>query len=137
MDKKRLASAATPKALGDYLTRLSKHTAHEHGAGAASIRRAEHGNHVIEIETTYRVRVDGKKVDLPLMVGDDGDVHCHALPNYQLSSALDLVKLLIDVFPESFPGPSKRPSGSKRGGHHGASHAGHHSGGGAGRRTPR
>jgi hypothetical protein len=107
----------------------------------ANIRKAEHGGHSIEIHTTYRVFVDGKQVNVPLMVDDDGDVHCHALPNYQVSSALDLVKAMIDVFPDTFSGPPKRRSrprsGKDHGGHHEPSHASHRTAGAARRRKPR
>jgi hypothetical protein len=76
---------------------------------------ATHKNHTIEIHTTYRVIVDGKRINLSLMVDDNGEVHCHALPNYQLSSALDLVKVMVDLFPDSFGNSHKQSSGSGHG----------------------
>ena len=38
---------------------------------------------------------------------NDGQLHCHSLPNYQSPSAVDMVKRLIDNFPDDFK-PSRR-----------------------------
>jgi hypothetical protein len=105
---------------------LSKKHNVGHGKHAhmGSIRKAEHAGHTIEILTHYQVKVDGKSVALPLVVGEDGNVVCHALPNYLFSSAVDLVKTVIDVYPGDFKKPGRgRPSPPAASGH---GHGGHH-----------
>lgn len=77
------------------------HGGHE---GHTSIRNAGHNGHRIEIQTTYRVLVDGKELSGHFGVDQDGTTHYHGLPNYQQASAVDLVKTVIDQFPDDFPG---------------------------------
>ena len=97
-----LRRAADPKRLSKYLTELPM--AMHHGGGPVeSVRETDHKGHHIVVRTTYVVEVDGRVVDLPLGVDNDGHVHCHSLPNYQFTSALGLVKQLIDSFPADFP----------------------------------
>jgi hypothetical protein len=100
MKDDKLAQAANPSAIGKYLATRPMVMAH-HGP-VESVRQAEHKGHRIVIHTTYRVEVDGRLVDLPLGVDNDGHVHCHSLPNYQFTSAIDMVKQLIDSFPADF-----------------------------------
>ena len=121
MDAKKVSKAAAPRNLGGYLAGLAK--MHEHGGGHAmgSVRTATHHGHTISVETMYVITIDGKKARISLMVGDDGQVHCHALPNYQFGSALDMVKVVIDQFPDDFPikpqasGKRKKAAASMRG----------------------
>lgn len=106
------------------------HAGHAH---AESVRKAEHAGHKIEIRTHYTVKVDGKTVPLPLSVGDDGNVVCHALPNYLFSSAVDLVKTVIDTYPDDFAKRKRKPPGGGHGGGTpGGGHGGHHGGHGGG-----
>jgi|GEM_PF-2942407 len=120
METKKLETGAAPRKLGDYLTRArDKAPAHaDHGAGGAqSVRKDSYRDHEIEIVTTYKILVDGKKIRAPLGVDASGQVHCHSLPNYQTSSAVDMVRALIDGFPEEFerkPAPSRRRPPSSR-----------------------
>lgn len=101
MDAKKLAKAALPATLGGYLHKTaSSHGGH--GEHASPPRVTTHNGHKIFLETIYRVTVDGKKVELGIMVDDEGHVHCHSLPNYQFQSALDMVRAIIDQFPEDF-----------------------------------
>ncbi|HET9547640.1 MAG TPA: hypothetical protein VFO97_07380 [Desertimonas sp.] len=72
---------------------------HEH----ASVRTAEHNGHSIEIRTTYDVRIDGEPLEAHLGVGNDGNVHYHGLPNYTEASAIDLMRRVIDAFPDDYP----------------------------------
>jgi hypothetical protein len=78
---------------------------HDHGGGhgSESIRTATHCGHEIVIKTCYEITVDGKSLASHLSVDDDGTLHTHALPEYAFSSAVDLVKKIIDAFPEEFP----------------------------------
>ena len=121
METKKLETGAAPRKLGDYLTRArDKAPTHAgHGAGGAqSARKDSYRDHEIEIVTTYKILVDGKKIRAPLGVDASGQVHCHSLPNYQTASAVDMVRALIDGFPEEFerkPAPSKsRPPASHK-----------------------
>jgi len=123
MDPKKLADAAHPEAIGTFLA--ARPMTMHHGEGpATSVREAEHRGHHITIRTTYEIEVDGRKLDLPLGLDNDGHVHCHALPNYQFASAIDLVKRTIDTFPREFPGTRRRatPSPDKSHGHSGSMH---------------
>ena len=78
-----------------------------------SVRTAEHAGHRIEIVTTYEISIDGRPVHIHASVGDDGLLRCHESPYARVRSALDLVKHLIDLYPDAF-----------------AEHAGDHRGGG-------
>ena len=75
----------------------------EHDGHESSARTARYKGREIEIVTTYQVRIDGLAMPIQLRVGNDGGVRCHALPNYTFSSALDLVKELIDASTGSEP----------------------------------
>jgi hypothetical protein len=110
MDPTKLKLGATPKAMGAYLKKTA--AASTHSMHSPSIRTTEYHGHEISIETVYRVQIDGKTVKLPLMVDDAGIVHCHALPNYQFQSALDMVKAIVDIFPSALPKSKKRKSTS-------------------------
>ena len=67
-----------------------------------STREATYHGHHIVIRTTYRIEVDGMPIEGHLGVTNDGQVHYHAVPNLSFASAVDLVKQLIDTFPEDF-----------------------------------
>jgi hypothetical protein len=118
MDAKKLEKAAKPKALGDYLAAHVADSLHDHEMKhrAESVRVESHDGHQFTIHTTYHIEVDGKPLEVPLMVDQDGQVHCHALPNYQFQSAVDMIKVLIDTFPDDFP--TGNPKGAKAGRHH-------------------
>lgn len=74
-----------------------------HGHHASeSVREAEYNGHRIVIKTTYQIEVDGKPISGHLAVTNDGQVHYHPIPNLSFASAIDLVKQLIDVFPDDF-----------------------------------
>ena len=114
METKKLATGAAPRKLSDYLTRArDKAPAHAgHGMGGAqSVREDNYRGHEIEIVTTYKILVDGKKIRAPLGVDASGQVHCHSLPNYQTASAVDMVRALINGFPEEF---ERKPARAKR-----------------------
>ena len=69
-----------------------------HGKTAfASLRKAVHNGHQITIKTTYRIEIDGKPVQMPVSVTNDGMVQYHGLPNYSFRSAIDLAKAIIDA----------------------------------------
>lgn len=114
-----LRTAATTRALTDYLRQASPRPQqlHQHGGGMESIRRTTYRGHDIVVRTTYAIEVDGSPLGGHLEVTNAGVVHHHAVPNYVFPSALDLVRQLIDAFPDDFhAGP-----GDDHGGHGGHS----------------
>jgi hypothetical protein len=93
---------------------------HAHAGPHETVREANYRGHHIVIRTTYAIEVDGRPIEGHLGVTNDGTVHYHPVPNLAFPSAIDMVKELIDVFPDDFvPGA---PSGE-----HG--HEGHSPGG--------
>lgn len=108
IDPDDLDAAADPKRLGAYLSLLSAgHEEHlGHGGMAEVVREDDYKGHRILVRTSYRFEVDGRAVAVPIMLDDDGNVHCHSLPNYQFKSATALVRELIDTFPDDFPPPT-------------------------------
>jgi hypothetical protein len=92
---------------------------------AKSVRSFTHKGHTISILTTYEVKIDGRRANIPLTVSEDGQVQSHAIPNYSLSSAVDVLKTIIDYFPEDF---TKAKRGKIGGGRHGGHAKGHHGG---------
>src|SRR5262249_46356058 len=77
-------------------------TGMDHHGPAVSVRQADYKGHHIVITTSYTITVDGAPVMGHIVVTDEGQVQCHALPNYTFLSAVDMVKSLIDQFPEDF-----------------------------------
>ena len=103
MKAQEIKQAATPERLAEYLAGRPK-AMHHHDGPVATVREADHKGHHIVIRTTYQFEVDGRPLDLPMGVDNDGHVHCHSLPNYQFQSAIDMIKQLIDTFPRDFSG---------------------------------
>jgi hypothetical protein len=77
------------------------HVEHEKGP-FTSVRELEYNGHKITIHTQYEIRVDGKPFSGHVYVDNTGKVSTHALPNYSFDSAIDLIKKMIDEFPEGF-----------------------------------
>lgn len=82
---------------------------HSHHGPSQSVREATYKGHHIVVRTTYTVEVDGVAVEGHLAVTNDGQVHYHAVPNLGFGSAIELVKMLIDAFPDDFAGPDDAP----------------------------
>lgn len=78
------------------------HSMNGHGNKIESTRKEEYKGHKIVIVTKYEIEVDGKKIFPPMHVSNNGTVGTHTLPNYASSSAIELVKTLIDCFPDEF-----------------------------------
>ena len=76
-------------------TRETQHDGHD--SMMTSVRRAEHRGRKIEIHSTYRIFIDGEPLEMHTSVTNDGKVHCHSLPQYAFSSAVRMVKGMIDV----------------------------------------
>ena len=77
------------------------------GGGLTSVRTVEHKGRKIFIKTTYQIEVDGQSYKGHAQVNSEGRIHCHAIPYDSFPSAVDFVKQLIDLYPESFPGYGK------------------------------
>lgn len=77
---------------------LTPHAGHE----ATSVRELTHKGHTVRIITTYRVEVDGKPAGMHLSVDEDGQVHTHATPFVTYASAVDLMKEVMNVYPDAF-----------------------------------
>ena len=116
----QLVDDASPKKLAAYLLKLPKpkHSMHRHGGLAQTVRTADYKGHRIVIRSTYQVAVDERVMKVPLGVDNDGNVHCHSLPNYQFASAVGMVKQLIDSFPDEFNGRRGTRGGRGTGGVH-------------------
>jgi hypothetical protein len=109
MRRGELEQAAAPEALvervreqADRLRRLDERPGHGHGAPMESTRESTYRGHRIVIRTSYQIEVDGTPIEGHMGVTNDGQVHYHAVPNLSFASAVDLVKQLIDTFPEDF-----------------------------------
>jgi hypothetical protein len=109
MKRRELARAAGPEEIvervteqGGQLPQQDQGHDHGHGMPMESTREADYYGHHIVIRTTYHIEVDGTPIEGHLGVTDDGQVHYHAVPNLSFASAVDLVKQLIDTFPEDF-----------------------------------
>lgn len=87
-----------------------------HPHETAAVREFFHGGHAVKIITTYRVEVDGRPVRTHLSVDEDGQVFTHATPFVTYSSAIGLMKAVIDAYPESFSATSDH-GGHEHGGH--------------------
>lgn len=109
-----LRRAATTEGAADYLRRANPRPQqlHQHGGGMESIRRMTYRGHDIVVRTTYDIQVDGSPLGGHLEVTNTGLVHHHAVPNYVFPSAVDLVRQLIDAFPDDFDAGSDGAHGA-------------------------
>lgn len=87
--------------------------------GMSSVREADYQGHHIVVETTYKITIDGRRFQGALGVTDGGDVHYHGMPNVGFASAVDLVKAVIDTFPDDFSGDATDPGHGHDHDHHG------------------
>jgi hypothetical protein len=105
MAKDELDLSGEPKSLVESIARHQDDLSQEHHGHEGpieTVRETTYRNHRIVIRTTYAITVDDVPVEGHLGVSNDGQVHYHAIPNLGFSSALDLVKKVIDTFPEDF-----------------------------------
>ena len=97
------AAAAASRAARNIINEPAKSKeGRQHHHKLESVREANHEGHHIVIRTKYTILVDDKPMVTPLHIANNGQLRCHALPNYSFPSAVDLVKQLIDVFPNDF-----------------------------------
>ena len=101
----------TPKSIAGYVksnaVRVRKAQQMHHGESVVT-READYKGHHISVRTKYEVEVDGKPLMGHIGVTDSGSVHYHPIPNLSFASALDMVRKVIDVFPDDF-GPEAKP----------------------------
>jgi hypothetical protein len=113
MPTKNPATLPTAKSIASYVKKHAakvEETQGHHHAASETIREADYEGHHIVVRTTYRIEVDGRPVTGHMGVTDDGNVHYHPIPNMSFASALDMVKRLIDVFPDDFTAAKKKPA---------------------------
>ena len=125
MNSKTMAENADPAFLGNYLAALPR-PQHVHSGPSSSVREDDYRGHHVVITTTYEITVDGAPIDVHIGLSNDGTAHCHGLPAYQFASLVDVVRALIEYFPDEFPAgepTDDRPHGEK------PEHPGHLSGG--------
>ena len=75
--------------------------------GMGSMREIDYKGHHVTIETTYKIKIDGKPFKGELSVSNAGSVHYHGIPNVAFDSAVQLVQAVIDTFPQEFGKLSK------------------------------
>ncbi|WP_439674059.1 hypothetical protein [Embleya sp. MST-111070] len=126
MTHQDITAAAEPAVLAQYIADLPVPDLMP--GSMESVREDEFEGHRIVVTTTYEITVDDRPVTAHLMVSNNGEVHCHALPAYQFLSAVDTVKALIQYFPDEFPpGGGGAPEGEEgHEGHEGQDHEHHH-----------
>ena len=104
---------------------LTEGLAIDAGVGG-SVRRFAHNGRTVEIETHYRITIDGVEFPDHIHVADNGTVHYHGLPQYSTPSAIDLVRRIVGRLSDTPPPPPIGPAGGHdghRNGDHG--HGGH------------
>jgi hypothetical protein len=103
----------TPQSIAAYVktntARARKAQQMHHGESVVT-RETDYKGHHIMVRTKYEVEIDGQPLMGHLGVNDEGSVHYHPVPNMSFGSALDMVKKIIDVFPQDFPTNAPRDS---------------------------
>ena len=106
----------TPESIADYVKKntqkvkgASAMMMMHHEGGQEVLREDDYKGHHITVRTVYHITVDGKEVTGHIMLTNDGQVQYHGLPNLSFDSTIDLVKSLIDNFPEDFEAGASSP----------------------------
>ena len=102
-------------------TYIAPHGTHE----ATSVRQLTHKGYDVKIITTYRIEVDGKPAGMHLSVDEDGQVYTHATPFVTYASAVDLIKEVMDAYPDAFSDSDSHAGHGNGHSHH--EHGGDHS----------
>jgi hypothetical protein len=120
MQKYDLDVVAAPEQLFSHARQnFPAHHGHDPGAHPTmSVREIEYKGHRIVIETSYHITVDGEPVTGHVQVGNDGQVHYHAIPNQEFASAVDMVKRVIDLTPPDAPAVPPAPPTTDHHDHH-------------------
>ncbi|MFN0090934.1 MAG: hypothetical protein ACKVWR_11810 [Acidimicrobiales bacterium] len=101
---------------------------------SSSVRRFTHNGHTVEIETHYRIIIDGVEFPDHIHVADNGAVHYHGLPQYSTPSAVDLVRRIVERLSDTPPPPpigaaDERPDDADHDDHGAHGHGAHGHGG--------
>jgi hypothetical protein len=102
MKKSEFAQAMDPQSLVESVNRHRPPLHGHHGGSMESVREATYRGHKIVVRTSYHIQVDDVSIEGHMGVTNDGQVHYHPVPNLSFNSAIDLVKQLIDIFPDDF-----------------------------------
>jgi len=125
MAAKMVSMHPTARSIAAYVKKNSRHVKkaqrHEHQK-TESVREANYKGHHIIVRTKYEIEVDGQMVMGHMGVTNDGQVHYHPVPNLSFASAVDLVKVLINIFPDDF---SSRGNRTRHGMKMGRTRSGH------------
>jgi hypothetical protein len=103
--KSRARARPTVQSIASYVQKNASrvvHVQHHQHPVTDSVREADYQGHHIVVRTHYEIQVDGRAVTGHMGVTNDGQVHYHPVPNMSFASAIDLVKQLINVFPNDF-----------------------------------
>jgi hypothetical protein len=73
-----------------------------HEGGQEIVREDDYKGHHVLVKTMYHITVDGQEVTGHIMLTNEGQVQYHGLPNHSFDSTIELVRALIDNFPEDF-----------------------------------
>ncbi len=95
----------TPKSIASYVksnAARARKAQQMHHEESVVTRETDYKGHHIVVRTKYEVEIDGKSLMGHIGVTDSGAVHYHPVPNLSFASALDMVKKIIDVFPDDF-----------------------------------
>jgi hypothetical protein len=117
MAQQRRLAWPTTQSIASYVKknagRVRGSQARHHGT-TESLRTAEHRGHKIVVKTRYDITIDGRRVTGHMGVSNDGHVHYHPIPNLSFASALDMVKAIIDVFPQRFESKARGAGRGRR-----------------------
>ena len=117
MPTPRATESPTPQSIAAYVRQnvelVKRAQKHRHGE-MDSVREADYAGHHIVVRTRYQVEVDGHMLMGHMGVTNDGQVHYHPVPNLAFGSAVDLVKRLIDIFPDDFAKKGRSGMGGMR-----------------------
>lgn len=82
-----------------------------------SVRKFTHQGHEVKITTTYRIEIDGVDIQPHALVDNEGNLFSHVMPFETYGSAPELIKTLLDRFPEFFA-KLKADAEDNHSGHH-------------------
>jgi hypothetical protein len=120
-----MAENADPELLGNYLAALP-HPPHLHPGPVTVVREDDYRGHHVVITTTYEITVDGAPVPVHIGISNDGTAHAHGLPAYEFASLVDVIRALIDFFPDEFSAAGEPPTTSPHDGEHPGAENGEH-----------
>jgi hypothetical protein len=115
MPAKKAELLPTPESIAAYVAKnaSARAMAPMHGP-METVREDDYKGRHITVRTTYEIEVDGQPVTGHVNVSNGGEVAYHGLPNMKFDSAIQLVRKLIDQFPEDFQAAARQPRRTNR-----------------------